>query len=185
MTPGPDGASSTSDTVLVGRVRRPHGVRGEVVVEPLSDVADRFAPGAVLLAAPPAGARRRLRIAAVRRHREALLVTFDGIGSRDEVEDLREADLEVPAAESPRAPDGMFYYFELVGCRCHDVRRGDLGRVVEVIEDGGGWLLRIELAGRQLLVPFVLAYLRSIDVSGGEIELDLPEGLVEACESTS
>jgi len=185
MTPGSEGASGARDTVVVGRVRRPHGVRGELVVEPLSDVEERFAPGADLLAARPARADRRLRVTAVRRHRDVLLVTFEGIGNRDEAEELRDADLEVPAATSPRAPEGTYYYHDLVGCECRDARSGVLGRVVEVIEDGGGWLLRIESPGRQLLVPFVSAYLRAVDPGSERIELDLPEGLIEACESTS
>jgi 16S rRNA processing protein RimM len=72
-----------------------------------------------------------------------------------------------------------------VGCRCRDGRYGELGRVAEVVEDGGGLLLEIESPGRHLLVPFVRAFLKSVDVTAGEIELDLPEGLIEACESKS
>ncbi len=173
------------DTVLVGRVRRAHGVRGEVVVEALSDVSGRFVVGARLLVTPVGGARRTLRAETVRGHNEGLLVRFEGVVTRDDADLLRGADLEVLSSQSPRAPAGAFYYFELVGCRCRDGRYGELGRVAEVVEDGGGLLLEIESPGRHLLVPFVRAFLKSVDVTAGEIELDLPEGLIEACESKS
>ncbi len=60
---------------------------------------------------------------------------------------------------------------------------GELGEVTEVIEDGGGTLLRVEGQGRGLLVPFVDAFLVSVDVAAGRIELALPPGLVEICSS--
>jgi 16S rRNA processing protein RimM len=185
VRPREEGREREPDAVLVGRVRRAHGVRGEVVVEALSDVAGRFTAGARFLVTPVGGARRALRAEGVRSHNEGLLVRFEGVATRDEADRLRGADLEVPSGDSPRPPAGAFYYFELVGCRCRDQRHGELGRVAEVVEDGGGLLLEIESPGRRLLVPFVRAFLKSVDVSAGEIELELPEGLIEACESTS
>lgn len=185
MKPREEGSERELDTVLVGRVRRAHGVRGEVVIEALSDVAGRFAAGARFLVTPVGGARRSLRAEAVRSHNEGLLVRFEGVVTRDDADRLRGADLEVPSTDSPRPPQGAFYYYELVGCRCSDATQGELGRVAQVVEDGGGLLLEIESPGRRLLVPFVRAFLKSVDVSAREIELELPAGLIEACESTS
>ena len=64
-------------------------------------------------------------------------------------------------------------------------RAGELGEVVEVLEGGGGDLLRVVGAGRELLLPFVDAYLAEVDVAGRRISWDLPEGLIEACGSAS
>lgn len=185
-------------TVEVGRIRRSHGVRGEVVVESFSDAPDRFAVGRELLVSPAAdargavrlpGAQRRLTVASLRPHKGALLVGFEGIESRDDADALRGALLEVERSQVPEPPEGTYYYFELVGCRVRDVREGDLGEVADVIEDGGGVLLAIDLVAgngeRRLLVPFVRTMVRSVDTAGGVIELELPEGLVEACVSRS
>lgn len=183
------------DRVEVGRVLGAHGVRGEVAVESFSDVPERFAAGSELLAVPvPGGATRstpprRLIVEAVRLHRGGLLIRFREVEDRDAAEALRGALLEVPREAVPAAPEDTWYHFQLVGCRCRDARRGDLGEVVEVVEDGGGVLLAVEGTvegeGRRLLVPFVREVVREVDTEEGRIEVDLPEGLIEACASRS
>src|SRR5689334_19542840 len=102
--------SDLPETVTVGRVLRPHGVRGEVVVEVLSDVPGRFDPGSSLLpvregkqrASGPAGSPSsvksppRLIVASSRPHKSGALVVFEGIADRDQAEELRGLWLEVP-----------------------------------------------------------------------------------------
>lgn len=166
-------------------MRRAHGVRGEILVESFSDVPDRFAPGAGLLAAPVAGTPRRLTIASSRPHAGGLLVRFEGVDDRDAAEELRGALLAVPEEDVPDPPEGTYYHFQLVGCRVRDDREGELGEVVDVVEDGGGVLLMIEEDGRRIPIPFVRALVHRVDLDRRTIELELPEGLVEACASRS
>ena len=176
--------AADSDYVLVGRIRRPHGVRGEVQVEVDSDVPDRFAVG-VELELVTAGERRRVRIATARGVPGKLLVRFDGVDDRDAAAELRGARLEVSAARTPPPAPDAYYYYELMDCRCRDRRHGDLGTVVDVIEDGGGLLLEVAGGGRTLLVPFVRGFLVAVDRDAKTIELDLPAGLIETCASPS
>jgi len=171
------------ESVIVGHAVRSHGLRGEVVVEPLSDNPDRFAPGSEILAEGARG-RRSLRVRAARSHHGRLLVSFDGIEDRDAADELRGLDLVVPSTAVPPAPEGCFYAFELIGCHCRDRALGELGVVEEVLEDGGGWLLVVVHGNRRLPVPFVRAFLRRVDVEAGIIEVELPEGFLETCEST-
>lgn len=172
------------ETVTVGRVLRPHGVRGEVSVEVLSDVPDRFEPGSVLLAAREGEAPNRLKVAAGRPHKGGVVVRFEGFDDRDRAEELRGMWLEVPRSEVPEPPPGTYYHWQLLGCRCR-AGEEDLGTVVELLEDGGGLLLVCEAEGRRVPVPFVERFLREVDVEAGRIELDLPPGLLEACASRS
>lgn len=165
---------------------RPHGVRGEVVVESRTDNPERFAPGARLLAGPD----DELEVAESRPHRGALLVRFTGIDARDAAETLRGRDLAVPEETVPEAPEGTYYHYQLLGCRVRDAAAGELGEVVDVAEDGGGLILVVEGEApgggrRRVPVPFVAALLRRVDVGRREIEVELPEGLVEACASRS
>ncbi len=173
------------ESVVVGRVRKPHGVRGEIAVEPDSDVEGRFAVGVELLARLQSGAVRELTIAASRPHGDVLLVRFDGVDDRDEAELLRSALLEVRRAAVPPPPEGSYYFYELIDSVCVDLTLGELGRVENVIEDGGGLLLELATSSGKLLVPFVEAYVRTVDVEAARIELDLPPGLIETCTSTS
>jgi 16S rRNA processing protein RimM len=191
--PSPAGGAEGAgfpDTVLVGRVLRPHGVRGELVTEVLSDVPGRLDPGSSLLVTDEEGRHagpslpRRLTVAGFRPHKSGALLRFEGIDDRDRAAELRGAWLAVERSAVPPAPEGTFYHYQLLGCRCR-ADGEDLGVVVDLLEDGGGLLLIVEKDGRRLPVPFVQSFLRSVDVAAGAIELELPPGLIEACESTS
>jgi 16S rRNA processing protein RimM len=159
-----------------------------VVVEVLSDVAERFAPGSELLVGRPGAAggseaavEGRLVVAAARGHRGDLLVRFEGLEDRGAAEQLQGALLEIEASAAAAPPEGEVFHYQLLGCRCRDRRGGDLGEVVDLIEDGGGLILLVEGAGRRVPVPFVASFLVAIDVGARNIELDLPPGLVETC----
>ena len=161
-----------------------HGIRGEVGIEPLTDNPERFRSGSRVWLSKPGTRDRELEILAVRPHRGRLLTRLSGIGDRNAAEELRDAEVFVPEDELPPAPEGSYYHFEIAGCRCRDGRLGSLGTVRRVLEDGGGELLEIVSGERVILIPFVEPYVREIDVENESIELDLPEGLVEACTST-
>ena len=172
------------ETVAVGRILRPHGVRGEVVVEVLSDVPARFQKGSRVLGVREGAPTLPLTVATGRVHKTGAVVRFEGYDDRERAGELRGLDLEIPRAEVPKARRGTYYHFELLGCLCRNDGE-ELGRVVEVMEDGGGVMLIVEGAGRRVPVPFVKELLRRVDVAAGEIDLALPEGLLETCASTS
>jgi len=188
------------ETVTVGRVLGPHGLRGEVVVEVLTDAPRRFEPGSSLLlereGEPPvilvvatrrahgAPAGKQGGTGGSRSRRATMLLRFAGVGDREGAVALRGGWLEIERSLVPPAPAGTYYRFELLGCRCSDGGE-DLGEVVEVVEDGGGLLLIVADGRREVPVPFVARFLRAVDVEHGRIELDLPPGLIEACASRS
>ncbi len=175
------------ESVAVGRVLRPHGVRGEVVIEVLSDVPGRFQPGSRVQGVRPGPGGTpplALTVASGRPHKSGAVVRFAGCEGREAAEALRGLDLEVPRAEVPSAPSGTYYQYELLGCRCRNDGE-ELGRVVEVVEDGGGVMLIVEGGGRRVPVPFVKQFLLDVDVARGRIDLALPPGLLETCASTS
>lgn len=172
-------------TVLVGVLLRPHGIHGELKLEIHSDNPERFAPGSELWLCSPRQPRRLVRVASFRPVRGGGLIGLEGCSTRDDAEELKGMSLEVERSRIPAAPPGHYYHYELVGCRCSDAEHGDLGEVVELLEDGGGHLLRIRDGDRELLVPFVAAFLELVDVAASRIVLRLPAGLVEICASES
>lgn len=178
------------ERVAVGRVLRPHGVRGEVTVEVLSDVPGRLEPGSRVLGIREGRPPILLEVKESRPHKGGLRLHFsgyDGPDGRERSEELRGLSLEVDRSDVPAAPEGTYYWYELVGCRCFvdGVDGEDLGRVTDVVEDGGGLLLVVSDGEREVPIPFVRSFLKSVDVEQGRIELDLPSGLLETCASRS
>ena len=168
-----------TDTVVVGRIGRPHGVRGEVTVEVRTDDPDlRFAPGAVLRTAP--ADRGPLTVAGRRWHREVLLLAIDGVDSREAAEELRNTELHVPVAELPALEDPDVYYdHQLVGLTARLPDGTELGTVSAVRHEGADLLVVRRVEGGELLVPFVTAIVPTVDVPGGVVVVDPPEGLLD------
>ncbi len=179
-----DSAGSPPRTIEVARIRKPHGIRGEVAVEVLTDVVGRLDPGRVLLLAGVEG-RTEVRVASFRPHGRGAVLRLEGCEEREAAEALRGLALEVDRSEVPPSPAGSWYHFELVGCRLADRACGELGIVEAILEDGGGHLLEVRGPAGSVHVPWVEAFIVEVDVQERRIEVDLPEGLVETCTSTS
>ena len=178
------------ETVLVGTILRPHGIKGEVTVALWSDYDRRFAPGVELRATAPSATpdrtasstrERLLRVERASPHKGGLRVAFAGIADREGAESLRGLELWVPLAEVPEPPAGAYYVFELIGCRCFDQNEGDIGTVIDIHEDGGGTLLEVEKDGTRSILPFVEAFLVEVDREVRRIVLRLPQGLLATC----
>ncbi len=167
-----------SSLLLVGTVRKPHGLTGEVSVEIATDFPQRFAPG-IQLVWTRGTEHRSLSLAAARPHGKRLLLTFEGIASVEEARGLAGGDLSI-AGEAFPAPAGFFYSHELEGFACVDERETPLGVVRGLGQTPAGPLLTLEtVSGREALVPFVEEMVREIDRDARRIVLELPEGLLD------
>jgi 16S rRNA processing protein RimM len=167
------------DTVVVGRIGRPHGVRGEVTVEVRTDDPDlRFVPGAVLQTEP--ADRGPLTVAGRRWHREVLLLAVEGVESREAAERLRNTELLVSLDALPPLDDpDDFYDHQLVGLTARLAGGELLGRVTAVEHEGADRLVIERADGGEVLVPFVAAIVPSVDLAAGEVVVDPPDGLLE------
>jgi 16S rRNA processing protein RimM len=173
-----------TDTVVVGRIGRPHGVRGLVTVEVRTDDPDlRFAAGAVLVTDPPE--RGPLTVVDKRWHSGTLLLQLarpDGavVGTREDVDTLRNTLLLVPLADLPEIeePDS-FYDHQLVGLGVRLPDDSELGTVTAVRHEAQDLLVIRRPDAPEVLVPFVSALVPTVDVAGGYLVVDPPEGLLE------
>jgi 16S rRNA processing protein RimM len=174
---------SVDDYLVVGRIGRPHGLRGEVLVEPRTDEPDRrFAAGARLGTErnrPGGQSQDALTVRGTRWHSGRLLVTFEEITDRTEAEAARGTVLVVPVDpdESPEDPE-EFYDHQLIGLSVEDADGVRLGTVVAVAHGGGQDLLHIDVAGAEVLFPFVAALVPVVDVAGGRIVIEDRPGLL-------
>jgi 16S rRNA processing protein RimM len=168
------------DAVLtIGRIGKPRGVRGDVFVAPWTDdPEERYAVGSVLRTSPPE--RGPLTVTAMSMASGKLVVHFDGHDSREAAEQLRGLELVIDAGERPPLEDpDDFYDTELVGLAARTVAGVELGSVREVLHAGAADYLVLEVDGVERLVPFVTAIVPTVDVAGGFVEIDPPEGLFD------
>jgi 16S rRNA processing protein RimM len=168
---------------LVGTVARPHGTRGQVVVNPETDFpAERFAPGAVLHLRATAGAVT-LVVTGMRVQQGRPIVAFEGVDSIEDAERLRNAELRIPVEQLTPLPVGTYYRHDLIGCRVETVDGQHVGSVARL--DGASecsWLVVRPASGREdeeVLVPLSERICARIEPSARRIVIDPPAGLLE------
>jgi 16S rRNA processing protein RimM len=149
----------------LGRIGRPHGIKGEVVVTLHTDRPERTTPGAVLRAGD-----RTLIVASARPHQGRWLVRFEGITDRDAAEALRGATILGEPLDDPG--EGRIWVHDLVGDEVRDVRGNTLGRVTGVEANPAHDLLVLDDG---TLVPYVFV----VDQQPGVLVVDLPDGLLD------
>jgi 16S rRNA processing protein RimM len=172
-------SADPDDLVVVGRIGPVRGVRGDVFVAPFTDAPEeRFAPGAVLRTDPPSAGP--LTVVSSNSASGKLVVHFDGVDGRPAAEALRGVQLVVAAADRPPLEDpDEFYDTDLVGLTARTVGGEELGPVSDVIHVGGADYLVVQMAAREQLIPFVAAIVPTVDLAGGSVVIDPPDGLFE------
>lgn len=168
------------DLVLVGRVARAHGNKGQVIVNMDTDFpAERFRPGAVLLVGADAMPRA---IREVRFHQGRPVLALEGIETMNDAEGLAGAELKVPAGDAAALPEGTFYHYDLIGCDVQDTLGRRVGPVTAI--EGTIEMSRLVIAGArgEVLVPLVADICVDVDVARRRIIVDPPEGLLELNE---
>ncbi|MDQ3166125.1 MAG: ribosome maturation factor RimM [Actinomycetota bacterium] len=162
-------APLTRMEVVVGRVGRAHGVRGEVSVEVRTDEPDRrFAPGSTLR--PEPGSRGALIVVAARTHGTRLLVTFEQVSDRTAAESLSGAMLLAPVDEASRPDDPEeFYDHQLVGLVVRATNGDAVGAVSRVMHLPTQDVLVVACDAGDVLVPFVAELVPSVDLVAGEV----------------
>jgi 16S rRNA processing protein RimM len=177
--------------VIVGRVGRPHGIRGEVVVGVRTDEPDlRFAVGASLDAGPTADGQtpptQILRVDGKRWHSGQLLIAFAGITDRAAAGELTGSWLSVDSSQLPPPPDpDEFRDHELIGLSVRTSAGQAVGVVTDVLHHGQDLLVvrRAADQGEEYLIPFVKAIVPEVDVAAGVLVVDPPPGLLDPAQA--
>jgi 16S rRNA processing protein RimM len=165
--------------VLVGRIVRPHGNKGNVVVHPETDFAEeRFRPGARLFRLHE-GSPVETEITGSRPHDGRWVVAFDGITSIDAAETLRDQELRIPAEAMLPAGNGRYYVHDLIGCEVTTAAGEHVGPVARVELATGIPLLVVQGRSGEILIPFAEAICTTVDLQGRRVTIDPPAGLIE------
>jgi len=162
------------ESLIVGRILAPWGIRGEVKVEVLTDFPERFAPQKVVhLNARP------LEIESCRPHKQHLVVKLATIDSVEDAEKLRGQDLTIPSSELYPLPEGQYYTFQLIGLDVLTTEGQYLGQVTDIMATAGNDVYIVEGEGGEILIPAIEDVVKSIDLEEGKMVIEAIEGLLD------
>jgi 16S rRNA processing protein RimM len=173
-------ARAFADLVAIGRVVKPQGRRGEVLIEALSDRPDRFPSLQKAFVPGPGGEAREVAVTSCWPHKGRFVLKLQGVDSIDAAEAFRGQELRIPERELAALPTGSFYYHELKGLRVFTPSGEPLGAVTDILETGAGApILVIGQGEREHLVPLAEEFVTGVDVAGGRL-LVTPREWVDA-----
>jgi 16S rRNA processing protein RimM len=169
---------------VVGRLRKAHGVQGELVAEPITDAPDAvFAPGRRLFAGMPDGtldpARRELHVVAARPFKGGRIVSFREITDRSEAERWRDRYLLLPLAELEPPGEGEIFMHELPGMQVVLVGGAVVGVIRELFELPQGLVMDIDDGARGVMMPYSANVVVEVDTERRVVTVDPPAGLLE------
>lgn len=172
------GRKSLPEYLEIGRIVRPHGIRGEMVVEADSELLPGLASGTVIFCGPD---RQKLVIDRIRPHRGRLLLTVESIGNRNEAELFRRHTLYLRADQVDPLPDGSYYYWQILGLEVFTDSGTRLGVVKHIIETGANdvYVLHDD-EGQEILIPAIEDVIRKVDLESERITIHVLPGLIPA-----
>jgi 16S rRNA processing protein RimM len=161
--------------LTVGFLRRPHGLRGEIVMDLHTDFPERLKRGRKLLVSED---HQPLTIEGVREHQKGVLIKFKGIDTPEDAGTFRNQWVYVNAKDVPPLPAGQIYQYELFGFQVLDENGNVLGELVEIIETGANnvYVVR-DGSGRELLLPAIPSVILELDTVHRLMRVHLLEGL--------
>ncbi len=164
--------------VIVGRVSRPHGIRGELRVVPDTDFPEHLA-GLIEAVLLKDDRPTPVRVQRVRPHGAEILVTIAGVESIEQAEQWRGADLAVPRRDAAVLPQGRHYVFEVLGLRVLTEAGEELGTVAEILRTGSNDVYVVRGAGREYLIPAISSVVLAIEPAAGRLIIRPLAGLLE------
>ena len=177
---GDDKQTQEPEDVVIARVIRARGIKGEVACDLSTDFPERFGSLDEVAVNLRDGGRRRLRVERHWFHKGRVILKFDGFDTRNAAEDLVGASLVI--SESQRMPleEGEFFEYEIVGSEVTKADGTMLGRVIRLMRTGGTDLLVVTAeGGREHLIPFTDDICVAVDVEERRILVSPPEGLLD------
>jgi 16S rRNA processing protein RimM len=161
--------------LTVGFLRRPHGLRGEIVMDLHTDFPERLKRGRKLLVSDD---HQPLTIEGVREHQKGVLIKFKGIDTPEDAGTFRNQWVYVNAKDVPPLPAGQIYQYELFGFQVLDETGNVLGELVEIIETGANnvYVVR-DGSGHELLLPAIPSVILELDTVRRLMRVHLLEGL--------
>jgi len=161
--------------LVIGYLRRPHGVSGEIIMDLHTDFPSRIKPGRKVLIGEK---HQALTLDSVRVHGNGLLVRLRGIQTPEDVGKFRNQWVYVKVTDVPPLPEGQHYQYELIDLDVVDENENPLGRLVEILETGANdvYVVRDD-SGKEILLPAIPSVILNVDMVRRSMKVHLLEGL--------
>jgi 16S rRNA processing protein RimM len=162
--------------LVVGKLRHSHGLHGEILMEVITDFPERIRQGKTLYIGE---SHQPLRVASRRTHGGGLLLAFDGFESSEEVSQLRNQWVYVPASDRPPLSEGEYYHHQIIGLQVISEDGLELGKITSILETGANdvYLVRSD-SGKEVLLPAIQSVILNIDPVKGQMFVHLLPGLL-------
>lgn len=162
------------DKIIIGEVIGVHGVRGELKIRPLTEDPGRFYDLDTLILVSR-GKTRSYEIEMIRLHKGNVLLSAEGITTREQAEKLRGALVEIDRKEAVELAEDEFFVADLIGMTVVDAAGTVLGTVAGILDTTGSVdTVEIQMDGRSVYVPFRKAYFKAFDFEGNQVTADIP-----------
>lgn len=178
----PSGSSSghSDDLIAVGRILGPHGRDGAIKVKSISDVPSRFDVGNFLSLSENGSVAQGTVYQIAKSQptgKDELILFLEGTRDRGQAQVLAGFWLCVPVSEVPTAEEGEYFHYQLIGLKVRTTEGEDLGELAEILETGSNDVYVVVGPDGDVLVPALSKVVTEIDIDGGLMVVDLPEGL--------
>jgi len=174
---GPAGSPSAGEPVylVVGKIRRPHGVSGEALVEIVTDFPGRLQPKTTLYAGKN---HQPLVIQSRRTHKDGLLIAFEGITTPEEIGRFRNQFLYLHAQAGYQPQKGEYFHYQVMGLTVRDENGCELGTLTEIIETGANDVFVITSKNKkEMLLPVIPDVILNVSLPNSTITVHVPDGI--------
>jgi len=159
--------------ILVGKVRKPHGLDGELLLEPLSDDPQRFKPGTRIYLGKD---HQPFTIRSRRSQDTGILIQLKGLDTPEAVGEFRNMMIYIDKKDLPLLPEGRYYHFDLIGLDVINKDGRHLGKLTEVIETGANDVyVVVDEEGVETLLPAIAQVILKVSLADGCMSVDAPE----------
>lgn len=165
--------------ITIGKVLKPHGVKGELKIEPHTDHPDRFKKLSRVFLVSPRGEQKECRVKAVRYQDQAPLVLLEGYDAPETAKGFNGWLVQIPEEEAVPLPEGSYYWFELVGMEVESETGEKLGAITDIFQTGSNDVYVVRSGRREIYLPATKEVVRQVDRKAKRMVIHVLDGLLD------
>ncbi len=167
--------------ITVGKIRSPHGTKGDVKIIGLTDFPSRFKPGITLYISPPLPQIEQLVVESARLKAEEIILKFVSVDTRQQAENLRGRMLQIPMSEAENLAEGSYWQFQIIGLEVFTTDNVNLGRISEILRTGANdvYVIKSAKSDKDILIPAVKEVVKTVNLQKRILVIEPLPGLIE------